>query len=174
VKEVSNNKLQLLSFLLQNMHFCIDLQFIEKVLLLPSLEVVPGGPRYLAGLMNLRGVSIPIIDLALRLGLARDQFYTLSTPILLCFDGIHRAGLLVDKIIGLVEIERDLIQMHAEFEKNHSPFQGVTTLEESLSLLINISRVLEFSLMNGNSDFAWDKNELNSVVKRVEDGHGHE
>jgi purine-binding chemotaxis protein CheW len=167
VKEGLNKKLKYLSFLLQDVHCCIDLQFIEKVLLLPLLEVVPGSPHYLAGLMNLRGVGVPIIDLALRLGLSRSECYALDTPILLCFDGVHRAGLLVDKIIGLIDIEQGLLQMHEEFEKSHSPFEGVITFEAGISLLINISRVLEFSLMKGRGDFFLDQNELNSLIKRV-------
>lgn len=168
--EISNQKLKILSFLLKDVHFCIDLQFIEKVLLLPLLEVVPGSPHYLAGLMNLRGVSIPIIDLALRLGFFRDQCYALDTPILLCFDGIHRAGLIVDKIIGLVDVPEGRLQMHDEFEKNHSPFQGVISLEAGIiSLLLNINRVLEFSLLSEKSDHSFDQKEINSLIRRTKD-----
>ncbi len=149
----SETKLKLLQFLVQGVHLCMDFHYIERVLPLPLLEKVPAGPLYLAGLMNLRGQSIPVIDLALRLGLTRDLEYSLNTPILLCSDNSHQVGLIIDKIFGMIDVEEKSIQMHEEFVRNHSPFLGAVTLDAGVSLLINTSQILAFSLTGENKEF---------------------
>jgi len=137
--------LKLLQFSVQNVHLCIDLQYIERVLPLVLLEKVPNSPIYLAGLMNLRGKSIPVVDLAIRLGLMRDQPYSLHTPILLCSDHQHLVGLIVDQIYGMVDADEKNIQMQEEFGGNLPPYLGAFTFNAGISLLINTSQIMDFS-----------------------------
>ena len=65
--QAATNKLHILQILMQHIHLCIPLQYIIKVFPLMELKEIPGTPPYCAGLMNVRGESIPVIDLALRL-----------------------------------------------------------------------------------------------------------
>lgn len=143
-------KLQVLHFLLQNVRFCIDIQHLEKVLPLVLIETIPNSPPYIVGLMNLAGKSVPVIDLAIRLGLQRTESYSLNTPILLCTVNGKTAGLIIDYIIGLADIEPRAIQMHEEFDKSHSPFQYSISLETEVALLVNAEYILDFSLHMDN------------------------
>src|SRR5579871_1770841 len=103
--EIERPKLQVLHFLVSNVRMCIDLKYIKKVLPLVQLERIPGSPVYLVGLLNLAGKSIPVIDLAMRLGLHRHQAYTIDMPILICFDNEHEVGFIIDKVLGLATID---------------------------------------------------------------------
>lgn len=143
-----------LHFLLRNVRICIDLHNVDKVMPLTLLENVPGSPPYLVGLMNLAGKSIPVIDLAMRLGLTRDQPYSVDTPIILCTDhtGAHQAGMIVDKIIEITEVNKDHLQMHADFDKPDSAFLAIISMESELSLLININHILTISLIADKTD----------------------
>lgn len=127
--------MRLLQFFVQGVQLCMDFQYLERVLPLPMLEPVPSGPDYVAGLMNLQGRAIPIIDLALRLGMNREQPYSLNAPILLC----SGAGLIIDKILEISEGE---VQMKEEL--GNSLFLGSVPLEAGVSLLINTQRIVEF------------------------------
>ncbi len=139
-------KLQVLHFLLHDAHFCIEIKYIEKILPLVLIEAVPNSPKYLVGLMNYAGQSIPVIDLAIYLGFARDHKYSLDTPILLCSDENHTVGIIVDHAIGLDVIEEKSIQMHEEFNTDESPFIAAITLKTEVALLINTKRILGFNL----------------------------
>ncbi len=138
-------KLQVLHFLLQNVRFCMDVQYIEKILPLVFLETVPNSPAYLAGLMNLTGKSIPVIDLAMRLGFTPNKPYRLTTPILLCTDGAQ-AGLIIDEVLGLADVEEEIMQMREEFNNASSLFIAAIALDTGVSLLINMERILDFRL----------------------------
>jgi chemotaxis signal transduction protein len=50
---------------------CVPLENIKKILPLVSLDKVPGGPVWLAGLMNIHENIIPVIDIAIRTGMNR-------------------------------------------------------------------------------------------------------
>lgn len=124
----------------------MDLNYIERVLPLPLLEKVPACPIYCAGLMNFKNKCIPVIDLALGIGLTREELYTLNIPVLLCSDGSHPLGLIVDKIIGLGEIDEEKIEIHEEFTGNESPFFGAITFAAGVSLLINLNWIFALKL----------------------------
>lgn len=108
--------LEILKFKIPGMRLCAPLENAIKVLPLMELQPVPGAPRYLRGLMNLHGRSIPVIDLAARLGYGGYTRYTLETPILLCeYEGLQ-SGLIVDKVIGVETLERDAWQQTPAFD----------------------------------------------------------
>ena len=140
--KVLPKNLTVLHFLLQDIQVCMDLRYIEKILPLPMLEIVPSSPLYFVGLMNLKNKCIPVLDLAIGTGLNRSETYPLNMPILLCSDGTHQMGLLVDKVLGLSPIDEQQIEIHEEFSSRNSPFFGAVTLETGVSLLINIDWVL--------------------------------
>lgn len=140
------SNLTVLHFLLQDIQVCMDLRYIEKILPLPLLEVVPSCPVYFVGLMNLKNKCLPVLDLAICTGLTRNEEYPLNIPILLCSDGTHQLGLIVDKVLGLGNINEEQIEIHEEFTSNNSPFLGAVTLETGVSLLLNIEWVFALKL----------------------------
>ena len=145
----SGNSIQLLEFMLNDVYACIDINIINKALPFPLLEVVPGSQRYLAGLMNYAGESIPIIDLAMRLKLERSESYSLDTPILLCSHENKKMGIIVDKIIGLSHVAQDSLQMNNHFISPNSPILGSVVIGSKISLLIDIEYIMRkyFSLV---------------------------
>lgn len=150
------NCIRVLHFQLQDIRCCLELHYVEKVLPLSLLETIPGSPIYLVGLMNLQNRCIPIIDLGIRAGLVRDQNYPLNIPILLCSDETHRIGFIVDRMIGLSEINKEKIEIHEEFAQSHSPFYGAITLNTGVSLLMNATWLFALNLTQETQRFSVD------------------
>lgn len=148
------DSIKVLHFLLQDMRCCLDLHYIEKILPLPLLETVPGSPDYCAGLMNLKNKCIPVFDLTLGVGLTRDQIYPLSIPILLCSKGTQQIGFIVDKVIGLGEIDKRKIEIPDDLNGNDSPFAGAITIESNISLIINSSWLFGLKLSQQDNQTA--------------------
>jgi purine-binding chemotaxis protein CheW len=147
-KITSTNQIQVLQFVVQNAHICLDLSYVNKVLPLLMLDIVPNSPLFFAGLMNLEGKIIPVIDLALRLGMHRNKKYSLDMSILLCTYDLHQAGLIVDDVTGLSTINEETIQMHEEFDKTSSPFIGSISINSNLSLLLNLDYIFPIDINN--------------------------
>lgn len=145
-KNGSCTSLQVLNFIVQDAYISLNLQYVEKILPLMMIEKVPNCPAYLVGLLNLSGKSLPVVDLAIRLGMARQEPYSLDVPILLCSHGAHQAGFIVDNIIGLMNIETDELQLFDDFNKLHSLFSASIRLQNRLSLLLNMELLLPVEL----------------------------
>lgn len=138
--------LQVLHFSVQHIQMCMDIKFLEKVLPLTLIESLPHSPPYLIGLINVAGKSIPVMDLAIRLGLPHTETYSLETPILLCSHKSHQVGIIVDKVLGLADVKTADLQINDEFNQAASPFLAAVTTGDELSLLMNVERVLSISL----------------------------
>jgi purine-binding chemotaxis protein CheW len=141
--KIIKNKLQLLHFQIQDIYLCANLKHIKKVLPFPQLETLPGSPNYLAGLMNLAGICIPVVDLRMRLGFARTEDYSINTPLLLCESGNQQAAFIVDNVTGIVETDNIDVQHKPEFAQAIAMVLGAITIREKIALLIDMENLLK-------------------------------
>ena len=143
----NQEKLQALQFSVQQNNCCLELKHVEKVVLLPALQMIPGSPNFVAGLMNVHGISVIVIDLALRLGLNRTHHYSLDMPVLLCREGENLFGMIVDHITGLKEISLENITLRDQLQGESFILASVKIANE-LTLLINLKSIFKFELVN--------------------------
>lgn len=146
----SRTRLQMLHFLVQRVHLCFEIHYISKILPLVELKQVPGSQNYVAGLIDINGKSILVIDLALRLGLQRSEKYKLSTPIIICNDDSREIGIIVDEILGLKSADKNALQMKNNFSDPESLFSGVIKLDTKLTLVLNMQKILSIDLSKQN------------------------
>ena len=73
-QEESGKKISVLSFCLAEELYGVELSHLTETRQSISLRHIPRGPSYLAGIVNLRGEFLPVIDLCPILGLAQQKF----------------------------------------------------------------------------------------------------
>lgn len=161
------NEFKVLKGRILNLQICIELSHIDKVLPLMNLETVPDAPSYLVGLMNLAGKSVPVIDLARRISMSRDQPYSLDVPILLCNHGEDTVGLIVDEVEGLVIVEENALQMRKEFNADQSPILGAINIEDELYLLLNLNAILKINYTLQKSDLILEDADIQKVRQLI-------
>ena len=95
------------------------------------------------GLVNLRGSTVTVFDLGVRLGLAQREITPESQNIILKKDTV---GLLVDKIGDVMETEEDEIQLPpANIGGIESRFiTGILRLPDELLIIISSDKILEY------------------------------
>lgn len=85
------------SFYLNHSEFALSVSFVQEVINTPeSYSTMPLAPDYLKGLINLRGVIIPVIDLKKVLDLKDGSSAPEQKIAIICLDG-NFVGLLFDK-----------------------------------------------------------------------------
>lgn len=151
---------EVLHFRVSGMQLCVPLDYVYKVVPIMSLQPVPGAPPYLRGLMNLHGTSIPVMDLAMRLGHKSSQKYTLDTPILLCSSGDRRAGLIISEVRDVRSIENQERQMTNLLKDGDLPFLAVFNTQDGLSLMLDIQRVLDMGMTDDGTELYVDPETL--------------
>lgn len=124
---------------------CIDLNNVERTFSLVALQAVPGSAPYVAGIMNFAGSSLPVIDLALRLGLPSSP-YTLDTPIMVCVQDDQRIGVIVQDVIGIQTLHEQDRQLTRELSRHGAAFRASAHTEQGLALLLDSAWLLQTEL----------------------------
>ena len=111
----------------------------------PGLDItpVPKAPGYVRGLVNLRGETITVFDLGIRLGLAPRDITEASHNVVL---KNHSVGLLVDSIGDMVQCgELQIDSPPANVGSIEGKYiEGVVRLDSELLVILNTGKILEY------------------------------
>jgi len=68
-----NSYKQILTFKVADKEYCVDITKVREIKSWVRATRVPNAPEYLRGVVNLRGIVIPIFDLRIRFGMIEDN-----------------------------------------------------------------------------------------------------
>ena len=150
VNQDESQKIDVLNCTAINTNICIELKNIQKILPLAKLTKMPNCPNYMVGMLNLAGKSIPVVDLAVRLSLARVESYSLNTPIVLCTyiddqKNAQSVALIVDKILEIESLNHHELHLSDYVDKSNHPILGSITSRQGLAFLINLQNIFAIS-----------------------------
>lgn len=125
----------------------------EQVLHLESFEratPVPGAPAFVAGLVQVRGRLIPVVDLRVRFGLPPIE-HSLDRRVIVVQLGSRVAGLLVDRAREVVQVEDGQLEAPPEMiDRQAAGFvKSVATVARRLFLLIDVGSVIREEMTHG-------------------------
>ena len=100
---------EMITFLVGAQEFCIDVMSVREIRVWTPATPIAHAPSYVAGVINLRGTVLPIIDFAARLGFPPAEPPT-RHAILVAQIGDQTVGLLVEGVSEILTITEDLIQ----------------------------------------------------------------
>jgi purine-binding chemotaxis protein CheW len=134
---------ELLSFRLGGQDFCIDVMAVREIRGWTPACPLPNAPAYLAGVVNLRGVVLPIVDLAIKLGLPPAE-PTKQHVIIVVQVGANVMGLLVDGVNDILMVTPDMIQPTPPVasDMGESYVIGLITIDAKMVSLLQLEQVL--------------------------------
>src|SRR6266852_7680485 len=98
------NRTELISFAIGNEQYGVDIMAVREIKEWSNVTRLPDQPDYIRGVLNLRGVIVPIIDLRCRFG----QDLTEATPlhVIIIVQIEHQlVGLLADRVSDIISID---------------------------------------------------------------------
>lgn len=130
---------ELITFEVEDQIFGIDIMAVREIRAWTPVTRLPHVPHYVAGVVNLRGTVLPVVDLAARLGWNA----TVATPrhaiIVAQIDGQAR-GFIVDAVSDIVTFESSVLQpppMTAG--EDIAPFlEGLAAIEDRMVMVLNL------------------------------------
>lgn len=103
------NILEVLKFFLNGELFAIELRFVLEVSLLKEYTKLPGTPPFIYGLMNMRRLVLPIIDLSELFGVSKQE-KALTEKVIILKESDVSFALCTEGIIGVEAIPISSIQ----------------------------------------------------------------
>jgi len=155
LKKESSELLQLVSFMIQNEEFAIDILFVQEINRMLQITKVPNAPAFVSGVVNLRGRVIPVIDLRTKLGM-ETKAHDKNTRIVVVEVKEKTVGFIVDAVKEVLRIPSSITEPPPELVTgiNSEFIKAVGKLEDRLITLIDIEKILSNSEAKSLSEVA--------------------
>jgi purine-binding chemotaxis protein CheW len=121
----------------------VDIMSVREIKEWSNVTHLPKQPDYVRGVLNLRGIVLPIIDLRCRFGQGLTECTPMHIIIIVQSEG-RQFGLLADKVLDIVSFEPELMQpIPPVARSSHARFlAGLVTVESTMIALIDLPRLL--------------------------------
>jgi purine-binding chemotaxis protein CheW len=141
--EIDGTIIQLVSFMLDDVEYGIDILAVHEILRMPEITRLPNTPSYIRGVINLRGNVIPVVDVRDRFGLPVAEVTDL-TRIIVVEVGEKLVGLLVDNVYQVVRMSERNIDPPADLIEGVSEefIKGIGRYQKRLIIIFNLGNML--------------------------------
>jgi purine-binding chemotaxis protein CheW len=137
---------EFISFAIGHDQYGVDIMAVREIKGWTNITHLPKQPDYMRGVLNLRGVMVPIIDLRCRFG----QGLTETTPmhiVIVVQLGDRQVGLLADRVLDIISSDASQIQPVPKVSRasQTEALAGLVTIDETMIALIDLPRLLSLS-----------------------------
>lgn len=143
---------QYLTFILGEEHYGVDILTVTEIRGWEKPTRLPNSPDYVLGVINLRGIIVPILDLRLRFSLGQPSYTPTTVVIILA---IHEAdfdctmGFVVDAVSDVINADEENVKLAPDFggtvEAKH--IQGLVNVGHDVVTLLNVESLLTLDEM---------------------------
>jgi purine-binding chemotaxis protein CheW len=134
------NTHQFITFTLGPEEYGIDIMVVREIKGWTDTTMIPNAPSHVRGVINLRGVIVPIFDLRARFGMG------LTTPtkmhvVIIVAAGTRTIGLLVDTVSDIISVDPKAIRPVPEMglPTDDQFLDGLVALEDRMVTLVSLA-----------------------------------
>ena len=138
---------QYLTFAMAGEEFAVEILHVREILSYEVVTKVPSCPPWIHGLMNLRGSVVPVVDLAMKFGLAASTISSQTCIVIVEVDSGDQAtvmGVLADSVNQVVDLKPEDIEPPPPFGTHVRVdfLLGMGRGDKRFLLLLDTGRVL--------------------------------
>lgn len=142
-KEATGSNRESLAFKLGSEEYGIDILKVQEIRGYDAVTRIANTPDFIKGVINLRGVIVPIVDMRIRFNLGKPTYDSLTVVIIL-----HIAdriiGMVVDSVSDVITLTPGQIKpapkMGTALDTDY--LIGLGTIDERMIILVDIDRLL--------------------------------
>lgn len=143
-KDFSSAGGEVLLFTIDDVVYGIEIKYINEIIGIEQITVVPKVPDYIKGIINLRGKTVPIISVRKRFGKEEIPYDERTCIIVLEFDGSNQAGIIVDRVREVTQAKPEEIcatPANKNVNANHY-IKNIIENSEGIKLLLNCEKLV--------------------------------
>jgi purine-binding chemotaxis protein CheW len=132
-----------LTFVLGDEEYGLEIRYITEIVGLQKITEVPDMPNFVKGVVNLRGLVIPVIDMRLRFGLEAKDYDERTCIIVVNVRNIQ-LGLVVDTVNEVRTILPDQIDTPPKVAvgKSQRYIMGLGKVGDEVKILLDANKVM--------------------------------
>jgi purine-binding chemotaxis protein CheW len=134
---------ELITFAIGDEQYGVDIMAVREIKGWADITHLPGQPDYVRGVLNLRGVMVPIIDLRCRFGQGVTEATPLHIVIIVRTAG-QQVGLLADRVLDIVAFEASQVQPVPRVSRTSGAdcLSGLVNAEAGMIALMDLQHLL--------------------------------
>ncbi len=142
IEEESVNQL-FLTFNLGDEKYAIDILYIKEITGMQEITKVPNMPSFAKGVINLRGLVIPVIDMRTRFQMTSKEYDDRTCAIVVDFND-SRIGLIVDAVDEVIDIPEENVSLpNAVSSSPAGEFvKGLGRAKDSVIIILDVEKLL--------------------------------
>lgn len=137
---------QYLTFIMADEEYGVDILAVQEIRGWESATPVPNSPRYIKGVINLRGTIVPIMDLRQRFGLEIKEYGEETVVVVLKIftsTGARTMGIIVDAISDVYDVPIGDAKNRGLGDNQNSNFiKGLVTVKKHMVILLELENLL--------------------------------
>ena len=143
-----------LSFRLGGEEYGIDILAVREIREYEKPTRIASAPAFILGVINLRGVIVPIVDLRIKFGVAQ-AIYDGSTVVIILNVAGRVVGVVVDSVSDVLTLASDAIRATPEFASatfDTKYITGLGTVDDQMIILLDIEKLMtgaDMALVDG-------------------------
>jgi len=143
MEQAKQDLLKVIVFQLNQEEYALPVSYVGAIERIHPITRVPETSRFVKGVINLRGVIIPIIDLRMRFGMEETELTDENRMIIVNYKELE-VGLIVDAASDVIDFPAEEIEPNPVVVGREAAgyIEGVIKLDERLLILLDLEKVL--------------------------------
>ena len=124
--------------------YALDVLSIDGIVGVTNITPVPGSPKYMRGLMNLRGNILHIVDIRIRFGLARRDDHSIEDDVIIVIATTNRKfGILADMVSDVITVYESQMTETPIDNMRGLQISNVIRLENKIIMVLPIEEIIK-------------------------------
>ncbi|MCB1893863.1 MAG: chemotaxis protein CheW [Rhodocyclaceae bacterium] len=134
---------EFLTFTLGPEEYAIDILKVQEIRGYDTVTAIANAPKFIKGVINLRGTIVPIVDLRIKFGIGNVE-YTPFTVVIILNLAERVVGVVVDSVSDVIGMTPDQIRPAPNFSSQvgASFIRGLGTVDERMLIVVDIERLM--------------------------------
>jgi len=134
---------ELLTFTLGNEEYGIDILKVQEIRGYDAVTTIANAPEFIKGVINLRGIIVPIIDMRIKFHLGNVTYNELTVVIILNVAN-RVVGIVVDGVSDVITLTADQLKPSPEFSASLDTqyITGLGTVDERMIIVVDIEKLM--------------------------------
>ncbi|MDQ6958334.1 MAG: chemotaxis protein CheW [Mariprofundaceae bacterium] len=144
---------QFLTFMLAGEEYGVDILTVQELRGWEPTTPIPNSPSYVRGVINLRGVVVPIVDLRDRFNLERIDYGPTTVVVIVKVKNEEHErilGIVVDAVSEVYNISESDLQPSPDMQGSISVdyVRGLATIENKMVILLDINKLVHEGILS--------------------------